>query len=132
MNVDAIASQVASQLVGEQIEPPRGRGSVLAVLGRDERTADLVDAFDAVGTFDPGGADEVEEPGWQEQALCAQTDPEAFFPEKGGSTREAKRICAGCEVRAECLDYALAHDERFGIWGGLSERERRRLRRAAV
>ena len=73
-----------------------------------------------------------EEPGWQEQALCAQTDPEAFFPEKGGSTREAKRICSGCDVRAECLEYALAHDERFGIWGGLSERERRRLRRAAV
>jgi WhiB family redox-sensing transcriptional regulator len=73
----------------------------------------------------------VEEPDWQERALCAQTDPEAFFPEKGGSTREAKRICSGCEVRAECLDYALAHDERFGIWGGLSERERRRLRRAA-
>jgi WhiB family transcriptional regulator, redox-sensing transcriptional regulator len=73
-----------------------------------------------------------EEPGWQEQALCAQTDPEAFFPEKGGSTREAKRICSGCDVRAECLEYALANDERFGIWGGLSERERRRLRRAAV
>ena len=73
-----------------------------------------------------------EEPDWQERALCAQTDPEAFFPEKGGSTREAKRICSGCDVRAECLEYALAHDERFGIWGGLSERERRRLRRAAV
>jgi WhiB family redox-sensing transcriptional regulator len=75
--------------------------------------------------------DESEEQDWQERALCAQTDPEAFFPEKGGSTREAKRICLGCEVRAECLEYALSHDERFGIWGGLSERERRRLRRAA-
>lgn len=75
------------------------------------------------------GPDEGEDQEWQERALCAQTDPEAFFPEKGGSTREAKRICAGCDVRAECLDYALAHDERFGIWGGLSERERRRLRR---
>ncbi len=75
-------------------------------------------------------ADDV--PEWQEQALCAQTDPEAFFPEKGGSTREAKRICTGCEVRVECLEYALAHDERFGIWGGLSERERRRLKRSAV
>lgn len=73
-----------------------------------------------------------EEQTWQERALCAQTDPEAFFPEKGGSTREAKRICTGCEVRAECLEYALAHDERFGIWGGLSERERRRLKRRAV
>jgi WhiB family redox-sensing transcriptional regulator len=70
-----------------------------------------------------------DEQSWQERALCAQTDPEAFFPEKGGSTREAKRICIGCEVRAECLEYALLHDERFGIWGGLSERERRRLKR---
>ena len=69
---------------------------------------------------------------WQERALCAQTDPEAFFPEKGGSTREAKRVCLSCEVRAECLDYALAHDERFGIWGGLSERERRRLKRRSA
>lgn len=66
---------------------------------------------------------------WQEQALCAQTDPEAFFPEKGGSTREAKRICQACAVRDECLEYALFNDERFGIWGGLSERERRRLKR---
>jgi WhiB family redox-sensing transcriptional regulator len=78
--------------------------------------------------------DEPDETGvlpWQEEALCAQTDPEAFFPEKGGSTREAKRVCSRCEVRLECLEYALGHDERFGIWGGLSERERRRLKRRA-
>lgn len=68
---------------------------------------------------------------WQADALCSQTDPEAFFPEKGGSTREAKKICSQCTVRAECLEYALANDERFGIWGGLSERERRRLKRIA-
>ena len=84
---------------------------------------------EAVATL---GQDEPDELDWQERALCAQTDPEAFFPEKGGSTREAKRICSRCEVRAECLEYALAHDERFGIWGGLSERERRRLKRRAV
>ena len=76
--------------------------------------------------------DDEDELGWQDQALCAQTDPEAFFPEKGGSTREAKRVCRGCEVRAECLEYALEHDERFGIWGGMSERERRRLKREAI
>lgn len=70
--------------------------------------------------------------GWQERALCAQTDPEAFFPEKGGSTREAKKVCTSCEVRAECLEYALANDERFGIWGGLSERERRKIKRRVV
>ncbi|MET4431931.1 WhiB family redox-sensing transcriptional regulator [Mycolicibacterium sp. 624] len=74
----------------------------------------------------------IEDEEWQERALCAQTDPEAFFPEKGGSTREAKRICQGCEVKDECLESALANDERFGIWGGLSERERRRLKRGII
>ncbi|GAA1634324.1 hypothetical protein GCM10009700_21850 [Brevibacterium sanguinis] len=78
------------------------------------------------------GAAEDGELSWQDQALCAQTDPEAFFPEKGGSTREAKRVCESCEVRSECLDYALANDERFGIWGGMSERERRRLKKRVV
>jgi len=73
-----------------------------------------------------------EEAEWTERALSAETDPEAFFPEKGGSTREAKKVCLSCDVRGECLDYALAHDERFGIWGGLSERERRRLKKSAV
>ena len=77
-------------------------------------------------------AGEPEDESWQERSLCAQTDPEAFFPEKGGSTREAKKVCIGCEVRPECLDYALANDERFGIWGGLSERERRKLKKRAV
>ena len=72
---------------------------------------------------------DTEDLGWQDRALCAQTDPEAFFPEKGGSTREAKRVCRSCEVRAECLEFALENDERFGIWGGLSERERRRVKR---
>lgn len=66
---------------------------------------------------------------WMRDALCAEVDPEAFFPDKGGSTREAKRICVSCEVREQCLEYALSRDERYGIWGGLSERERRRIRR---
>ena len=85
-----------------------------------------VDLIDTAGDEDEG------ELSWQERALCAQTDPEAFFPEKGGSTREAKKVCVGCDVRSECLEYALAHDERFGIWGGLSERERRKLKKHAV
>lgn len=68
---------------------------------------------------------------WASEAKCLQADPETFFPEKGGSTREAKRICTQCTVRDECLSYALENDERFGIWGGLSERERRRLKRVA-
>lgn len=71
------------------------------------------------------------DPAWQGQALCAQTGADFFFPEPGSSVREAKRICALCEIRPACLDYALAHDERFGVWGGLSERERLALRRTA-
>jgi len=66
---------------------------------------------------------------WQDQANCLGVDPDLFFPERGASTREAKEVCRGCEVRTQCLDYALANGEKFGIWGGLSERERRRLRR---
>jgi len=68
-------------------------------------------------------------PEWHELALCTETDPDLFFPEKGGSTREAKLICARCEVRDECLQYALDRDERYGIYGGLSERERWKLKR---
>lgn len=107
-----------------------GIGSALAPIARPHLTV----VPDAPVAFEPEPLPEVEvtPDQWQDRALCAQTDPEAFFPEKGGSTREAKKICLGCEVRHECLDYALAHDERFGIWGGLSERERRRLKRGII
>jgi len=98
-------------------------GSVPSDAGKPSTLASVVDIF-SVAADGPLA--------WQDRALCAQTDPEAFFPEKGGSTREAKKVCTSCEVRAECLDYALANDERFGIWGGLSERERRKLKRRAV
>ena len=67
---------------------------------------------------------------WQEEANCLGVDPDLFFPERGASTREAKSVCRSCEVRVDCLEYALAHGEKFGIWGGLSERERRRVRLA--
>lgn len=64
---------------------------------------------------------------WQDDALCAQVALDIFFPERGGSTRQAKSICAECTVSEQCLSYALELDERFGVWGGLSERERRKL-----
>lgn len=73
--------------------------------------------------------DPPEPPHWTQLARCAEVDSDAFFPERGGSVRDAKKVCRSCEVRAECLEYALENDERFGIWGGLSERERRRLKR---
>lgn len=66
---------------------------------------------------------------WKQHGNCLGVDPDLFFPERGASTREAKAVCAGCMVRAQCLEYALDNGEKFGIWGGLSERERRRLRR---
>ena len=73
----------------------------------------------------------IEQLPWASEARCLNADPDVFFPEKGGSTREAKRICSECPVRVECLEYALEEDERFGIWGGMSERERRKLKRLA-
>ena len=70
-----------------------------------------------------------ESPEWMSWSNCRFTDPEVFFPEKGGSTIEAKRICARCPVEIECLEYALVNDERFGVWGGTSERTRLKLRK---
>lgn len=72
---------------------------------------------------------ETEDLGWQEYSNCLGVDPDLFFPERGASTREAKEVCRACVVREECLEYAIVHSEKFGIWGGLSERERRRIRR---
>jgi WhiB family redox-sensing transcriptional regulator len=76
---------------------------------------------------DPGGP-----PDWRDQALCAQSDPEAWFPEAGEHAELAKAICRTCPVQAPCLAYALDRPGLRGIWGGLSERERRAARRRAV
>lgn len=67
---------------------------------------------------------------WQDFGACRGVDPSLFFPEKGESASEAKEVCKGCIVREYCLEYAMVNGEKHGIWGGLSERERRRLRRA--
>lgn len=67
--------------------------------------------------------------GWADQAPCSSADPDAWFPSVGESGDMAKRVCGRCPVRSDCLEYALDHDEGFGIWGGLSEHERRKLRR---
>ncbi|MCA4754785.1 WhiB family transcriptional regulator [Mycolicibacterium fortuitum] len=66
---------------------------------------------------------------WQAEGICRQVDPEIFFPEPGQSTKDAKRVCANCPVAAECLEYALVNGERFGVFGGYSERERRQMKR---
>ena len=64
---------------------------------------------------------------WQDEANCLGVDPDLFFPERGASTREAKEVCRGCVVREACLEYALANREHDGVWGGATERERRRM-----
>jgi len=60
---------------------------------------------------------------------CRGVDPDVFFPDRGESLEPAKAVCAQCAVRDECLEFALLAGERFGVWGGTSERERRRIRR---
>lgn len=62
-------------------------------------------------------------------ALCQETDPELFFPEKGGTTTAAKKICNRCGEQDNCLQWAIDHDERFGVWGGKGPSELKRLRK---
>ena len=69
---------------------------------------------------------------WQDEGLCKESDPEAFFPEKGGSTKQAKAVCRRCPITEKCLQYALDNEERYGIWGGKSERERRMILNGTV
>ena len=64
---------------------------------------------------------------WHEKARCKGWDPEIFYPDRGVPSASAKAVCKECPVQPDCLEYALTKDERFGIWGGLSERERRKI-----
>lgn len=68
---------------------------------------------------------------WQDDALCAEIGDELFFPPKGGSYKEGKAVCGKCDVRDQCLAYIMkletGIDNRFGLYGGLSPNERRRL-----
>lgn len=67
---------------------------------------------------------------WQDYSNCFGVDPDAFFPEHGANTEEARGVCRGCTVREDCLEYAMEREpEPVGIWGGLDEHERKQLRR---
>lgn len=68
-------------------------------------------------------------PDWRDKAACLGKDPEMFFPLPGGDPYPAKAVCASCTVAEQCLAFAMIHDQRWGIWGGLTEDERTRLRR---
>ena len=65
---------------------------------------------------------------WRELAACRGADLEVFFPRRGETAGPARRVCAACPVRQACLDYAITNRISHGIWGGLTERERRALR----
>ncbi|GDY78485.1 hypothetical protein SAV31267_079700 [Streptomyces avermitilis] len=84
----------------------------------------LIERFSPPGTISPMHTETITSPdiAWQEEALCAQTGADFFFPEPGSSVREAKRICGLCEIRSACLEYALTNDERFGVWAGSPRR----------
>lgn len=86
---------------------------------------------DVASLLSPGTGRDIiaEAPAWLDDALCAQVDPGIFYPHKGASTAEAKRICGLCEVREECLAYAIETGERHGVWGGMTERHRAKLAR---
>jgi len=66
---------------------------------------------------------------WADHGSCTNADPDLFFPQPGVDTSYARSICRGCPVRIQCLDYALQSGQKHGIWGGMTESQRRRLRR---
>ncbi|MQA64165.1 MAG: WhiB family transcriptional regulator [Actinophytocola sp.] len=74
----------------------------------------------------------LEQPHFRVAGVCAQTDPELFFPEKGeiDKVRHARQLCEACEVRDACREYAIERGEPFGIWGGTTADERRKIRAA--
>ncbi len=64
---------------------------------------------------------------WRELGACRGLDPEVFFPETDEEAEVAKDICQTCDVRIACLEHALNSREKVGVWGGTTERERRRI-----
>ena len=94
---------------------------------QDREQAAQQEAVEAIA-----GVDDVSAADIKAMGACSGVDPDIFFPEKGGDTKTPKKICADCVIRDLCLEYALQNGERIGIWGGTSERERRRIRRSRV
>lgn len=84
---------------------------------------------DAKPQIDVSTDDDEDSLEWRDKAECRGTHPDVFFPNEGAGTGEAIRICQGCEVKTDCLEYALVNKEEHGVWGGASERERRRILR---
>lgn len=112
----------------EEIHDRMARVSLAQAMQRGE----IPQTVQPIAPQEQASEPEVDSDDWETRAECKRTDPEAFFPEKGGSTSEAKKVCLRCDVQAICLEHALANDIQFGVWGGLSERERRKLKKRTV
>lgn len=82
---------------------------------------------EAIAAGEGGVGDDGENNDWMLRARCRGADPSEFFPSDGVGVEQAQRVCVDCPVRLECLEYALRHRIDHGVWGGCSERERRRI-----
>lgn len=123
-----------SERIGDEVPVLRLAHSSQLASPTDSSESDDLSAQSAQrlmsGIFDLGyGTSALSDRAWMEDALCAQTDPDIFYPEKGGSTAPATSVCNNCAVRAECLEYAVTNDIRHGIWGGTSDNDRKRIAR---
>ena len=93
--------------------------------GRSRNVTTWPDALRRPSQLDPS---EPDDRAWTAQAACRGMAVELFFPDRGVPGDDAKATCQACPVQQQCLDYALANGEEFGVWGGTSERERRGIR----
>jgi WhiB family transcriptional regulator, redox-sensing transcriptional regulator len=104
------------------IDSATGRQRVLEWLMAGEGAPDIETLFDEL----------TRRPEWHQQAACRGVGTAAYFPERGRSSEGAKAVCETCEVHRDCLEAALTSGAKHGIWGGVSERGRRALRRAVA
>jgi WhiB family redox-sensing transcriptional regulator len=119
---DALRREIRTD-PGQDGHRHKGKGVVLHRRYRpDPLTKDLPATAAVLGRWGAGTDEEPEN--WRSRALCAQTDTESFFPEKGGNNAAAKAVCGRCPVASDCLEHALFNGEHHGVWGGKSPKER--------
>jgi len=117
------------QEVGMVIDESSGVGELSSRVEPTEECLSLLGGVARSSSMNDSAVTVEGDEDWYDYAKCKGVDPDLFFTKRGASTREAKETCAGCMVSYDCLEFALENREKFGIWGGTSERERRRIRR---
>lgn len=119
-------SAVAINPAYDEVENPEGDIIELAIQAHAGAHVEIHDE-DTTDQNSGGEVIQSNDFSWRNHAACAKNDPEMFFPEKGGPTADAKRICNSCDVREKCLQYALDNRQLFGIWGGKSAQQRKKM-----